>query len=49
MSPHKSDIISSDTILDTMSPHKIEYDEGLRQDMEQINFELELEAENDQV
>ena len=32
-----------------MSPHKIEYDEGLRQDMEQINFELELEAENDQV
>ena len=34
-------------MMNAESPHNIEFEEGLRQEMEQINFELEVELEND--
>jgi len=34
-------------MMNAESPHNIEFEEGLRQEMEQINFELEVELEYD--
>ena len=39
--------VSSQTIKETMSPHKIEFDLGLRLEIKDINFQLE--AENDRL